>query len=177
MAPKGPYKVDEKYFVIVRYVTPKDIPAKPNIHVGFSLYPTTYKGDVETYDHLSTQKRPGFTYVRAKTPRYDDAGNMFALIAGIPTMPQEEVAIHYSVAAGNDASEQQECRHEVAKLDLVRVIESYLPAGEEAEFVTLEGEVRFDQRDGRHVWFGVLEVDVKYTNLVGDTRPAPGSGG
>ena len=100
-----------------------------------------------------------------------------SLIAWIPTMPQEEVALHYSVAAGSDASEQEECRHEVAKQDLVRVTESYLPAGEEAEFVTLEGEVRFQQRNGRHVWFGVLEVDVKYTNLVGDTRPAPGSGG
>lgn len=91
-------------------------------------------------------------------------------------MPQGEVAIHYSVAAGSDASEQQERRHEVVKQDLIRVIESYLPAGEEVEFVTLEGEVRFEQRDGRHVWFGVLEVDVKYSNLVGDTRPAPESG-
>ena len=61
MAPKGPYEVDEKYYVIVRYVMSKDIPAKPNIHVGFSLYPTSYKDDVETYDHLSTQERPSLT--------------------------------------------------------------------------------------------------------------------
>jgi hypothetical protein len=183
MAPTGPYEVNDKYYMIVRLITPRALSDldNPLIHTGFFLYPTSFNNVQTTYDHLSIQKRLDYTYVHAFTPDRDSAGNLFSLIAGIPTMPRETVHISYWVAAGGDASEQQERKKEVSEKDLLRVVKDYISrdlGGEEVEVFGYikEGKVRFRQENELSVRFGVLEVDVKYSNPIGDTRPAPGSG-
>jgi hypothetical protein len=182
MAPTGPYEVNDKYYMIVRLITPRPLSDLDNrlIHTGFFLYPTSFNNVQTTYDYLSIQRRFDYTYVHAFTPDQDSAGNMFSLIAGIPTMPRETVHISYWIAAGGDASEQQEHKKEIRGKDLPRVVRDYISRdlGGEVEVVgcNKEGKVRFRQDDELNVWFGVLEVDVKYSNSIGDTRPAPGSG-
>jgi hypothetical protein len=180
MAPIVPYDVNDKYYMIVGYSTPRELLLNPVIHTGFHLYPTSHNKVIETLDHLSTKKRPGFTYDRAKTPDRDQVGNLFAPIAGVPDIPPDRVWIAYYAAAGSEATEQQELRKEFVDVELPRMVNDYVGrqrgGGEVVEGASGEGEMRLTRRDGVNVWFGVLDMDVVYSNPVGDTRPAPGSG-
>jgi hypothetical protein len=180
MAPIVPYEVNDKYYMIGGYSTPRDLLLNPVIHTGFHLYPTSYNKVVETYDHLSTKKRPGFVYDHAKTPDRDQVGNLFAPIAGVLDIPPDRVWIAYYAAAGSEAREQEEHRKVFVDTELPRVVDGYVGRqrgeGEVVEGAAGEGEMRLSRRDGVNVWFGVLDMQVVYSNTVGDTRPAPGSG-
>ncbi|KAE8856929.1 hypothetical protein PTNB29_07996 [Pyrenophora teres f. teres] len=208
--PPKPYSVNNKWYMLVRLLSPGTIPAQPDID-------TCYKFYLSDLEQFSKVEFVNYKYDIYRTPLRDDTGALFAAKAGVREAGGGEVKILSVIEDGEDGrkaelvrdiprhvldyklflkrekdwalggvrevqnSEQDERRKGreaeetqggkgKEKAQLGRrdedPVESQLKDGEE--------EMRFTRDDGVNVWFGIVEMFVRYKNAVGDTRPAPG---
>ncbi|KAE8826517.1 hypothetical protein HRS9122_10019 [Pyrenophora teres f. teres] len=174
--PPKPYSVNNKWYMLVRLLSPGTIPAQPDID-------TCYKFYLSDLEQFSKVEFVNYKYDIYGTPLRDDTGALFAAKAGVREAGGGEVKILSVIEDGEDGrkaelderrkgreAEETQGGKGKEKAQLGRrdedPVESQLKDGEE--------EMRFTRDDGVNVWFGIVEMFARYKNAVGDTRPAPG---
>jgi hypothetical protein len=174
-----PYKMNAKYYLIVRITSTQPIPHDPSIHPAFQLNKRYFK-DTNTFSDNSerdTKEKEDYVYHTCTTPLYDDAGWLFHMKAGMPKVMGNEIVV---CGYKRDDREEQ-ARKELEEVDVpgrvrllveedVRVQREVGGAVQEMEQQCEEKDgrkvVRLKRRDGMHMWFGVVGLDVKYEHEV-----------
>jgi hypothetical protein len=177
-----PYKMNAKYYLIVRITSTQPIPHDPSIHQAFRLN-KRYSKDTNTLSYNSerdTKEKEDYMYHTCTTPLCYDAGWLFHMKAGMrKVMGNEMVVCGYK----RDDWEEQ-TRKGLEEVDVpgrVRlVVEEDVHAQREICVAVQEMEQQYEEKDGRkvvrlkrrdrpHMWFGVASLNVKYEHEVNIT--------